>query len=268
MKLGRPVSARLGDGVGEAFGVVGVLDLDRVPAIAAETVEHVFGKGEVGRALDGDLVAVIDPGEVAEAEMAGNRGRLAGHPLHHVAVAGERVDMVVEDREVRFVVARGEVFLRHRHADGIAAALPERTGGGFDAGGQAIFRMARRLAVELAELLEVVERERRAAAILVLVDRPDADQMDQAVEQHRGVADREDEAIAVRPVRVVRIVVHEALPERVGDGRERHRRSRMAGVRLLHRVHRQSAHRVDAELVDAGRGRRLAADIGCSIREP
>ena len=46
-------------------------------------------------------VVVVDPAQVAELEMAGERRRLAGHAFHHVAVAAQRVDVVVEDRESR-----------------------------------------------------------------------------------------------------------------------------------------------------------------------
>ena len=88
--------------------------------------------------------------------------------------------------------------------------------------------------------------------LVVGVDRPDAGQVEQRVEQHRGVAGGEHEAVAVRPDRVGGVEAQEALPERVGDRRQRHRRPGMAGVRLLDRVDRQRADRVDAELVDLG----------------
>jgi len=86
--------------------------------------------------------------------------------------------------------------------------------------------------------------------LLFGIDRPHPGQMEHRIEQHRGVAIREDEAVAVRPDRVGGVEAEEALPERVGDGGHRHRRSGMARVRLLDRVDRQRANRVDAELVD------------------
>jgi hypothetical protein len=55
-----------------------------------------------------------------------------------------------------------------RHADAVAAALAERTGGRLDSGGQAILRMARAFAVELAELLDIVEGDRDLTVTLVL----------------------------------------------------------------------------------------------------
>jgi hypothetical protein len=41
-------------------------------------------------------VAVVDPAQVAEHLMAGERGRFARYSLHHVAVAAQHIDVVVE----------------------------------------------------------------------------------------------------------------------------------------------------------------------------
>jgi len=46
-----------------------------------------------------------------------------------------------------------------RPADTVAATLAERSGRGLDAGGMAVFRMTRGHAVELAEILDVVETD-------------------------------------------------------------------------------------------------------------
>src|SRR4029450_8819550 len=63
---------------------------------------------------------------------------------------------------------------------------------------------------------------------------------------------REHEAVTVSPDRVVGIEAQLPLPERIDDGRQRHWRPRVAGVGLLHGVHRERADRVDAELVQFG----------------
>src|SRR6266581_2108493 len=96
--------------------------------------------------------------------MPGERRRLARHAFHHVAVAAERVDVVVEQGQARPVERAGEPASGDGHADTVAAALPERAGGGLDAGGVAIFRMPRTAAAELAEFADVVEGHGRAAA--------------------------------------------------------------------------------------------------------
>jgi hypothetical protein len=53
----------------------------------------------------------------------------------------------------------GQHLFGQRHADGVGDALAERAGGGLDAGGVAVFRVARGLAVQLAEVLQVVDRQ-------------------------------------------------------------------------------------------------------------
>src|SRR2546423_6661577 len=58
------------------------------------------------------------------------------------------------------------------------------------------------------------------------------------------------EAVAVRPKRIFWIVAQEFLPERVSCGRERHRRPRMSGVRLLDAIHRKRADGIDTEQID------------------
>ena len=92
-----------------------------------------------------------------------------------------------------------------------------------------IFRMPRRFAAELAEMANVVERDRRLAEPLVLrVHRARAGQIQHRPQQHRGVAVRQDEAIAIRPDRVLRIEAHDLVPDHVDQRRERHRRAGMA----------------------------------------
>ena len=190
--------------------------------------------------------------------MAGERRRLRADAFHQAAVAANRVDVVVEEVEARLVVAAGEPLARDRHADAGGDALAQRAGGRLDAGDPVIFRMARRLAAELAEMPDVVERDRRLAQPLVLgVHRLRAGQMQHRPQQHRGVAVRQHEAIAVRPDRVLRIEAHDPVPERVDQRRQRHRRAGMAGLGLLDRVDRQRADRVDRELVELAAGQAL-----------
>ena len=115
--------------------------------------------------------------------------------------------------------------------------------------------MPRAARVDLAEALDVLERDRQLAEPLVGgIDRLHAGEVQQRVEQRRGVADREHEAVAAGPDRVVGIEAQEVLPERVGDGRHRHRRAGMSGVGGLHGVHRKRADGGDGELVQRGVG--------------
>jgi hypothetical protein len=110
--------------------------------------------------------------------------------------------------------------------------------------------MASTRAVELAEALDGVERHRRLAERLVLrIDRLDASEVQERVEQHRGMPDRQHEAVAVRPDRLLGIEAKEALPETVSHWGQSHGRSRVPRVRGLHGVHCQRANSVDRDLI-------------------
>ena len=139
--------------------VVGVVDVVNVPAVGLETLLDVFGEGEVGAAVDRDPVDVVDPEQVVELLVTGQRGGLVRDAFHHVAVTTDRVDVVVED----FLAVRGPLpEPGDRQADRSGDTLAERTGGGLDAGGQVRFRVTGGGRVELAEVLDVFEGDRRA----------------------------------------------------------------------------------------------------------
>jgi hypothetical protein len=89
--------------------------------------------------------------------------------------------------------------------------------------------MARRLAVELAEVLDLLDRQVIAG------------QVQQRIQQHRAVAVGNHEAVAVEPLRVGRVVLQEVVPEHLGDVRHPHRHAGVPRVGLLHRIHGQGA---------------------------
>src|SRR5262245_57430307 len=112
--------------------------------------------------------------------MPGQRCRLAGDALHHAAVAAQGINIEIEHRKVGAIESRRRPARGERHADAGGQSLPERPGGGFDAAGPAVFRMAGAFAVELAKTLEFIERHGRLAEALVLaVDRLDTSEMEQ-----------------------------------------------------------------------------------------
>ena len=244
-------------------GVVGVVHVDHVPAIGGEAGAHVLVERQAGRALDGDVVAVVDPHEVGQLEVPGSACGFRRHTLHHVAVAAQGIDAVAIQLIAGLVVAGGEPAFRHRHADRVGDALAQRPRRRLHARGVAVFRVARRHAAELAELLDVVQRHSLLLRGPVLADAPRAGQVQQRIEQHGGVPDRQYEAVPVGPGRVHRVEPQAVLPQRVGDGGHSHRGAGVAGFRFLHRIHRQRAYGVDAQLVDAGCARAVRGVAVC-----
>ena len=210
-----------------------------MPALRREPRAPVLaGERDRRRPVDRDPVVVVEVDELPESELPGNRRGLVRDAFHHVAVAADAVDAVVDDLVVRSVVALGEKPLRDREADAVRETLAERSGRRLDPRRVMHLGMAGRLRAPLAELLEIVEREVVAG------------EMQRGVLEDARVARGEDEPVAVGPVRVRRAVIHHLGVEEIRERRERHRGAGMAGVRLLNRVHRERPDRVDREPLD------------------
>ena len=64
---------------------VAVGDVLRVPAERVKARRDVLGERDVGVAVDGDLVVVVEDDELAEAPVAGEGGGLGGDALHVAA---------------------------------------------------------------------------------------------------------------------------------------------------------------------------------------
>ncbi len=99
-------------------------------------------------------------------------------------------------------------------------------------------------AAELAEALQLVERHVGIA-----------EQVQEPVEQHRAVPVRQDEAVAVGPVRGLWVKAQELGEQHGRDVGHPHRHAGMAGFGLLDGVHRERAQRV-RHAAQWGRGRR------------
>eukprot|EP00982_Pelagococcus_subviridis_P002992 23048-Pelagococcus_subviridis.AAC.3 len=144
---------RLADGV--EVGVT-VLDVLHVPAVRLVALADVLREGDVGVAVDGDVVVVVERDELAELPVRGEGRALAGHALHVAAVAHDGVRVVVHDGAVRLVEARREVLLRRGEADGVADAHAERAGRDLDAVRDEVLGVTGGHGIPLAEVLEVV----------------------------------------------------------------------------------------------------------------
>ena len=104
--------------------------------------------------------------------------------------------------------------------------------------------MPRGLAAPLAEVLDLIERK--------IIPR----EVKERIQERASVARREDEPVAVHPVRVAGVVPQVLRPERHRCGGHAHRHARMPGFCLLNRIHGQAADRVYAEIVQLRETRR------------
>ena len=112
---------------------------------------------------------------------------------------------------------------------------------------------------ELPEILDRLQRHGRfAQGFVLLADGLHTGQMQQRIEQHRCVARREDEAVAIGPDRILRVEPQKVLPQAIGDGRQGHRCARVPGIGRLHGVHGKGADGIDT--------RRIEIAVACHSR--
>ncbi len=65
------------EGLRQPRAVIGIADVLHIPAISEETRRHILAEGQIGVALDRYPVAVVDPAQIAEHLVTGERSRLA-----------------------------------------------------------------------------------------------------------------------------------------------------------------------------------------------
>jgi hypothetical protein len=140
---------------------------------------------EFGRPVDRDVVVVEQHDQLVELQVPRERDRLMADALHQATVAGDAIGMVIDQR---VAVARVQHALGQRHADGIAETLPQRTGRGLDTLSMPVLGMARRLAVDLTEALDLIDGHLWITG-----------QVEQRVEQHRAVTGGQNKSVAIRP---------------------------------------------------------------------
>ncbi len=220
---------RLGDCRRDGFLVLAIDQLGS-PARGLETLYLVDRVRQRGRAVDRNAIVVIEHDQLVELPMPGQRDRFLRHPFHQIAVGAEHIGVMVDDLLAEF---GDHHFFREREADRGRDALAERPRRGLDALGMEVFRMSGGQRSELAKVLELVERH---VAI--------AGEIQQRIQQHRAVAGRQDEAVAVRPFRLGGVILQKLREQHGGDVGGAHRQAGVAGFGLLDRVHREATDRV------------------------
>ena len=247
----RPRLAKQAEGVAQRVQRVDVRNSDDVPAVTGEAGGHVLAEAQVSVALDGDVIVVVDPTEVREFEVSGQRSGLAADTLHQIAVAAHRINVEVEQIEVRPVVSRGQPAGGDCHSHAVADPLAKRAGGGLHAAGMSELGMTGATAVQLPKLAQVVQRNRRlagrpAGGVQLLYPR----QVQRGVEQRRGVSAGKDEPIAVGPDGLVWIVAEHFIEKHVGRRGQGHGCAGVPAAGRLDSVHREGPNSVDRQLFD------------------
>jgi hypothetical protein len=135
---------------------VNLLDIETV---GFEAFPGVLALRNLGHGIKRDGVVVVNENQIIEAEVSSERARFSRNAFLQTTVTRETHDMLIKNPVLGRVEARGRHLGRHRDADRVTHTLSERTGGAFHAGCFKKLRVARRLAVQLPETLDLVHRE-------------------------------------------------------------------------------------------------------------
>ena len=145
---------------------------------------------------------------------------------------------MIDYRIARTIEHRCKMCFSHSHADSHAHAGAQRTRRRFYTDRVAVFRMARRQGTHLTELFHIVHCQ----AI--------TEEVQQRIQHGRTMAARKNKAVAVCPLRILRIMVHMVCPKLIGYRCTAKRQARMTGFCLLDSVCGQNANRIDAFGID------------------
>ena len=204
-------------------------DLD-MPAVCLIARRSVLGERDIGVVFDGDLVVVPEDDQVAQLLSPGQRARLAGDALLHVAVGGDHIDVVIEGAGAGRGVGIEQAALEasgHCHADRRGQPLTERAGGDLHAPGVSELRMPGGLGVPGAQRLDVGQFQAESAQVQLYV------------EGEAAVAAGQDETVATQPPGVAGVVPHDSLEQGVGQRCQAHRGAGVAVADLLNGIGRQ-----------------------------
>ena len=95
------------------------------------------------------MVIVVDGNQVAQLQMTGSGGSLAGNTLHGAAITEEHKCVVVDQVEAGLVEDSRGMRLRDSETDGIGETLAERASGDLNTRSVVSFGVARGDAVDL-----------------------------------------------------------------------------------------------------------------------
>ena len=161
--------------------------------------------------------------------MPGQRARLGGNALLHIAIAAQTNYMLIENFVLVRVKTRGGHLRRHGNANCVAYALTERPCRAFHSRRFTKFRVPRCPGMQLPEPFDLRHRQIIAAHV------------QPCVKKHAAMPAREDEDIAINPARLIRIVFQSIAEQDRSDLRAAERQPEMPRLRRLHSVHAQTA---------------------------
>ena len=206
------------------------IDFHHVPARDTATRGHVLADRQLGRAVVGDAVVVPQQHQLGEAQVAGERDHFLADAFLQATVADEGIGEMVDQAGTETCAQKR---FGDRHAQRIGDALAERAGRHFDAGGRVDLGVPGAVRAEFAKRLDLLDRDAFVAG-----------QVQQRIQQHRAVAVRQHDPVAVGPGRIGGVEFEMARIQRGRDFGHAERHALMAFAGTDDGVDRQEADRV------------------------
>ena len=205
---GRMLLISLGcfDCLADCFQIIAIFDRDRLETECSHTGLDILGKSDIRAALDRNLVRIIEHDKLGQAKRASQREGFRRNTFHHAAITAQSEGIVIYYIIARLVERSSQMSLSHSHADSHAHACTQRAGRSFDTSRMTILRMTRRQGSILTELFHVVHSQSIAI------------EMKQGIQQRRTMTTRQDEAVAVGPLRILSIMIHMIAPQLISHG--------------------------------------------------
>ncbi len=245
-------SSCLGDGV--ASGLLEDVEIIRVltyvndlPAVRSEACGGVVVQGQFSRAVDSDVVVVIEDGQPVKPESTGERRGLVANTFFDATVASDAPSAVVHEILAEL---RSQHPFCDSHANPVGDTLAQRSRRYLDGRRDADLGVTGRLGMRLAKRPNVLD-----AQVV-------AEDVRQPVLQHRRVTVAQDEPVTVAPTVVGGIVAHYSCKERYPEWGQGHRRAAVTGLGRGGCVHRQGRNLSDRSAFEFARTREQRIDHG------
>ena len=223
-----------GDGGFDGGRVVTVNRLN-IPTSCFKALGVVFRRRKRRRAINGNAVVVKQDDQFGQFHVASHRNGFLRNTFHQATVArdhiGKVIDNVITITGIHDALAKGETD-RGRNA------LTQRAGGGFNAFAVAVFRMTGRARAHLTEILDLIKIE-----IFV------SGQVQKRIQKHRTMTCGQDETVAVRPVRMLRIELQEFGVKNSRNICHAHWHARVTGFSFFDSIGRKEADGVGHAVV-------------------
>ena len=170
--------------------------------MASKLLRRVFALRLIGHRIERHFIGVVNEDEVIELVMCGKGDRFLRDAFLQTPVARDADDVVVENFVNLRIEARGGHFLGNSEPHRIGNALTKRPRGAFHPVSLMRFRMPGSDAAKSAEILQLIQRHQRVTS-----------EVQPAVEEHGAMAGTQNEAVAIEPAGIFRIVAQGGAEE-------------------------------------------------------